>query len=129
MTQVPVKTEQTYEIVTLAGQFVAVVLPYREGRLPIKKTVINSSLCVELTCADDTIEVLGRPFQPAYDGHPAMPARPFPESLIEMLRTHHEGMLLVELYEADDPRAAGFAPGAPPVAGEQKLRAPLMKPA
>lgn len=113
------KKEVTYEIINSNGKFVAVVLPYREGRLPIARTQINSAFCVELTCADGKIEVLG---------HPGMPC---PVSLIELLRSSKEedGMLLVELFEMDDPRATAFETGAPPVAGEQKLRAPFVKPA
>jgi hypothetical protein len=62
-----------------------VVLEHRGGRLPIRRALVTAAGAIEITGADGAVEVLG--------------SAGFPCSLaiLERIRTHHEGLLLVQV--------------------------------
>lgn len=62
-----------------------VVLEHRSGRLPIKRSRVTPAGAIEITGADGAIEVLGSP------------AYPCSLTILERIRTHHEGLLLVQV--------------------------------
>lgn len=62
-----------------------VVLEHRSGRLPIKRSRVTPAGAIEITGADGAVEVLGSP------------AYPCSKMILERIRTHHEGLLLVEV--------------------------------
>jgi len=71
-----------------------VVLEHRDGRLPVKRALVTPAGAIEITGADDAVEVLGSP------------AYPCSVKILERIRTHHEGLLLVQV---DPMRIDGIA--------------------
>lgn len=78
------KQEISYEVITVMGEMIAVGLEEREGRFPVAQAKVLADGRVELTCHDGRVEVMGSP------------GAPCPLGVIERLRTHHEGLLIVE---------------------------------
>jgi hypothetical protein len=62
-----------------------VVLDHRNGRLPIQRLLVTSAGAIEITGADGAVEVLGSA------EHPCSTA------VLKRVRTHHEGLLLVQV--------------------------------
>jgi hypothetical protein len=94
------KTPVPYEVMSVGDELMSVVLPHREGRLPVASAKVTTTGEVELMGKDGQIEVMGAPGQPC------------PESVVKRLRTDHEGLLFV-FFGKDGP------------IGEQMLRAPF----
>ncbi|MDK6076254.1 hypothetical protein [Massilia varians] len=67
------------------GRSPFIVLQHRQGRLPVQRTVVTAAGVVEITGADGVIEVLGS------NEHPCS------VSVLQRIRTHHEGLLLVDV--------------------------------
>lgn len=84
--------ELAYEELTSEGELLCVALTQRKGRHPIRKAEIASSGEVIITGSDNTIEVLGSP------------QKPCSEAIIKRMRTHHEGLLVVEFAEHTNDR-------------------------
>lgn len=76
-----------YEVMRSRDTLMCVALAYRKGRMPLSKSVISQYGEVALTCHDGEEEVLGSP------------QRPCPVDVLERLRQHHEGLLLVEFAQ------------------------------
>jgi len=62
-----------------------VVLEHREGRLPIKRSLVTPAGAIEITGADGAVEVLGSVEYPCS------------VAVLKRIRTHHEGLLLVQV--------------------------------
>jgi hypothetical protein len=71
-----------------------VVLEHRDGRMPIKRSLVTSAGAIEITGADGAVEVLGSSTYPCS------------LKILERIRTHHEGLLLVQV---DPMRVDGVA--------------------
>ena len=71
-----------------------VVLEHRNGRLPIKRSRVTPAGAIEIAGADGAVEVLGSS------------AYPCSLTILERIRTHHEGLLLVQV---DPTRVDGIA--------------------
>lgn len=97
----------TYEVLSHLGELIAIGLLHREGRMPITRTTVNAYGMVEIVCKDGQVEVMGSPDAPC------------PENVINRLRSHHEGLLVVEF-----PRLEGEAKPIPVC--EQLLKANLL---
>jgi len=67
------------------AQATFVVVDHRQGRLPVKRTVVTSAGAIEITGADGQVEVLGSPDYPCS------------AAVLRRIRTHHEGLLLVQV--------------------------------
>ncbi|MGX9221747.1 hypothetical protein ACWV27_25620 (plasmid) [Massilia varians] len=79
------KTPVDYFEYSDGGRSPFIVLQHRQGRLPIRRTVVTAAGAVEITGADGAIEVLGSNEYPCS------------VTVLERIRTHHEGLLLVDV--------------------------------
>lgn len=77
----------TYEAMTTANDVLCVSVAYRKDRMPIRRARITPYGEVRLEGRDGMIEVLGSPKEPC------------PERMLHKMRTHHEGLLLVEFLQ------------------------------
>lgn len=70
---------------TNQAQVTFLVVDHRPDRLPVRRTVVTAAGAVEITGADGVVEVLG--------------SADFPCSaeVLKRIRTHHEGLLLVQV--------------------------------
>jgi len=68
-----------------------IVLSRRSGRLPLQRVLVTAAGVVELHCQDGAVETLGSQQDP------------FSLELIRRIRTHHEGLLLVEVGDPGNP--------------------------
>jgi hypothetical protein len=65
-----------------------VVLDHRPGRMPIGRTIVTSAGAIEITGTDGQVEVLGSSEYPCS------------AALLTRIRTHHEGLLFVQVDPA-----------------------------
>lgn len=79
------KTSVDYFEFTAQAETPFVVLEHREGRLPIKRSLVTAAGAIEITGADGAIEVLGSA------------AHPCSSAVLKRIRTHHEGLLVVQV--------------------------------
>lgn len=94
-----------YETMEANGEVLCVAVTRRVGRLPIQKAEVTAAGEIRIYGNDGTLEVMGSSDAPC------------PEGMLKKMRTHHEGLLLVEFEE-------GTQEGSPspiPVA-EQHIR-------
>lgn len=68
-----------------------ILLLHRENRFPIGRTVVTAAGVVEIFAADGVVEILGSPESPCS------------AAILKRLRTHHEGLLLVQVDPARAP--------------------------
>lgn len=67
------------------AQATFVVVDYRPGRLPISRAIVTPAGAIEITGADGGVEVMGSPDYPCSS------------AVLKRIRTHHEGLLLVQV--------------------------------
>jgi hypothetical protein len=76
-----------------AGTVPFVVIDGRHGRLPLQRVLVTAAGIVELHCNDGVVETLGSSVDPVN------------LELLRRIRTHHEGLLLVEAGTQSQPHA------------------------
>lgn len=62
-----------------------IVVDYRPERFPVRRAIVTSAGAIELTGADGAVEVMGSAEYPCST------------AVLTRIRTHHEGLLLVQV--------------------------------
>jgi len=62
-----------------------IVVDYRPERFPVRRAIVTSAGAIELTGADGAVEVMGSAEYPCST------------AVLARIRTHHEGLLLVQV--------------------------------
>ena len=79
------KTPVDYYEFTAQAETPFVVLEHREGRFPIKRSLVTPAGAIEITGSDGAVEVLGSAENPCS------------MAILKRIRTHHEGLLVVQV--------------------------------
>jgi hypothetical protein len=79
------KTPVDFHVFTANQDTPFVVLAHRVGRFPIQKAMVTPAGVIELSGQDGVVETLGSS------------AVPCTANVIKRIRTHHEGLLLVQV--------------------------------
>jgi hypothetical protein len=76
------------------AQATFVVVDHRPGRMPVSRAIVTPAGAIEITGTDGLVEVMGSPDYPCS------------AAVLKRIRTHHEGLLLVQV---DASRVDGVA--------------------
>lgn len=105
-----IANEIDYDVMEAGGDLIGVRLAYRRGRVPISKAQVQPSGVVFLYGADGMVEAMGSATSPC------------PLNVIDALRTHPDGLLIVEFTNIDSPTKTTDVP-----IGEQMIKDVLSK--